>query len=303
MITFLAGGGETCKLIRAVRSFARDTDLAVIAGTADGMWVSGNYALPALDGVLYLFAGMLDTREWSGIRGDSYATARFLQAMGREEAIAVGDRERAVQIARSDLMAAGLSLTAATEVIAGSLGIASPILPMCDDEVHVEVECDNDRLHLLEYERLRPPESAIRAVAPVFERRPAAGRKVIECLEASEAVIIGPDNPLTRVLPFLACEGMEEALRRRFVIALSPFSHRSPRRSEIEAMLKAEGLPPDSSGVYRLFEDVADVFVQDAGDPVEIEGAMRLDCALSSKGRAESLAWDLMAVIRRRSGA
>jgi LPPG:FO 2-phospho-L-lactate transferase len=303
MITFLAGGGETCKLIRGVRSFARDTDLAVIATTADGMWVSGNYALPALDAVLFLFSGMLNTHAWSGIRGDSYATARFLHTMGRDEPVVVGDRERAVQIARSDLLAAGLSLTAATEVITGNFGIASPVLPMSDDEVHVAIQCDGEWLHLLEYERMKPPAPAIQRVVPLFKRRPAAGRKAIACLQASEAVIIGPENPFTRILPFLSCEGMKEALRRRFVIAISPFHARMPRRDEIEAMLRAEGLPPDSSGVYQLYEDIADVFVQDTADPAGVEGAMRLNCGLTSKGRSESLAWDLMAVIRQRSGA
>jgi len=303
MITFLAGGSETCKLIRGMRSFAHDADLAVIAGTGDGMWVSGNYALPTLDSVLFLFSGLLNTQVWSGIRGDSYTTARFLHTMGRNEPIVVGDRERSVQIARSDLLAGGMSLTAATEIIAGHFGIVSPILPMSDDEVHVAVECDGEWLHLLEYERMQPPESAIQRVVPVFQRRPSAGSKVIACLEESEAVIIGPENPLTRILPFLCCEGMREALEERFVIAISPFSPRAPRRDEIGAMLRTEGLAPDSSGVHRLYQNIVDVFVQDAAEPVEVEGAMRLNCGLTSKGKAESLAWDLMAVIRQHAGA
>jgi LPPG:FO 2-phospho-L-lactate transferase len=303
MITFLAGGSETCKLIRGMRSFAQDTDLAVVAGTADGMWVSGNYALPALDAMLFLFSGVLNTHAWSGIRGDSYTTSRFLHTMGRDEPVAVGDRERAVQIARSDLLAAGMSLTAATEVLAGSFGIVSTILPMSDDEVHLAIQCDGEWMHVLEFERLRPPVSALQRVVPVFERRPTVSAKVVACLEESEAVIIGPENPFTRVLPFLCCEGMREALKDRFVIAVSPFTPRGPRRDELEAMLRNEGLSPDTSGVHRLYEDMVDVFVQDIADPVEVGGAMRLNCSLSSKGRAESLAWDLMAVIRRHSGA
>ncbi|MDG6257597.1 MAG: 2-phospho-L-lactate transferase CofD family protein [Methanomicrobiaceae archaeon] len=303
MITFLAGGGETCKLIQGLRSFADDSDLAVIAGTADGMWVSGNYALPALDAVLFLFSGMLGTRDWSGIRGDSCATARFLQTMGRSEPIIVGDRERAVHIARSDLLAAGLSLTAATEVIAGQFGIASTILPMSDDEVHVAVECDDEWLHLLEYECMQHHVSAIQRVVPVYTRRPRAGAKALACLAESRAVVIGPDNPVSRVLPFLCCEGMREALEERFVIALSPFSPRAPHRAEIGAMLTAEGFSPDSAGVRRLYGGMVDVFVQDVRDPVEVEGAMQLNYALTSQGRAESLAWDLMAVIRQHAGA
>ncbi len=60
----------------------------------------------------------------------------------------------------------------------------------------------------------------------------------------------------------------------------------------------AIGEKPTSPGVFRLYRDVVDVFVQDLHDPDEIPGALRLETRLLHRQQAESLAWDIMAVIR-----
>ena len=55
---------------------------------------------------------------------------------------------------------------------------------------------------------------------------------------------------------------------------------------------------PTAPAVFRLYGDIVDVFVQDIHDPDVVEGSLRLETRLLHERQAESLAWDIMAVIR-----
>ena len=62
---------------------------------------------PDIDTVMYLFSGVLNTGTWWGIAGDTFLTHKALLDLGTDEYIAIGDRDRAVQIARADLLTTG----------------------------------------------------------------------------------------------------------------------------------------------------------------------------------------------------
>ena len=100
MITFLSGGTGTPKLLRGMQELLDEREIAVIVNTAEDMWLSGNHLSPDIDTVMYLFADILDTSRWWGIRDDTYITHDLLARLGIEEFIAVGDRDRAVHGAR-----------------------------------------------------------------------------------------------------------------------------------------------------------------------------------------------------------
>ncbi|MDD5418794.1 MAG: 2-phospho-L-lactate transferase CofD family protein, partial [Methanomicrobiaceae archaeon] len=135
MITFLSGGTGTPKLLRGMQELMEDRDFGVVVNTAEDIWLSGNHLSPDLDTVMYLFAGMLDTSRWWGIRGDTFTSHEFLQKLGIDEFIMVGDLDRAVHIARGEMIRGGLSLTEATEGLCRRLGVQAAILPMTDTEV------------------------------------------------------------------------------------------------------------------------------------------------------------------------
>lgn len=49
--------------------------------------------------------------------------------------------------------------------------------------------------------------------------------------------------------------------------------------------MRAFGKEPSSAGTYGLYEDFADVFIQDTRDPVELEGgALRQDTLMVNRG-------------------
>ncbi|KAF5040769.1 2-phospho-L-lactate transferase [anaerobic digester metagenome] len=96
MITFLSAGPGALPLIRGARQILYDSEIAVVASTAGNCTVSGSHVAPETDTAVYLFAGILDTGRWWGIKGDTYATHNYLPKVGGGEPFPVGDRARAV---------------------------------------------------------------------------------------------------------------------------------------------------------------------------------------------------------------
>src|SRR5690554_7787653 len=117
MITFLSGGTGTPKLLRGMLDLLEERDIAVIVNTAEDIWLSGNHLSPDVDTVMYLVAGVLNTDRWWGIRNDTYITHDLLARLGVEEFIAVGDRDRAVHVARGEMLRGGTRLTGATTAL------------------------------------------------------------------------------------------------------------------------------------------------------------------------------------------
>ncbi|TAJ45710.1 2-phospho-L-lactate transferase [Methanofollis fontis] len=298
MITFLSGGTGTPKLLRGMRNLVADDQIAVVVNTAEDMWLSGNHMSPDIDTVLYLYAGLLNTDTWWGIRGDTFATHKFLERIDDGEFIAIGDRDRAVHIARARMLWDGLSLTAATERIADALGVQARVLPMTDAEVTTYVETAGGPMHFQEYWVRHRGEVAIDGVVRMGEREPAASEAAIAAIRDAEAVILGPSNPVTSISPILECGGIREALEEQFVIAVSPFIGDRPVSGPAAALMEAWGMEASSAGTYTLYRDFCDVFVQDIRDSCDVPGSLRLDTMMSDERRAEALAWEMMAIVR-----
>ncbi|QSZ67216.1 2-phospho-L-lactate transferase [Methanofollis aquaemaris] len=298
MITFLSGGTGTPKLLRGMRNLVNDDQIAVIVNTAEDMWVSGNHMSPDIDTVLYLFAGLLNTDTWWGIRGDTFSTHKFLEQFTHDEFIGIGDKDRAVHIARARMLWDGATLTGATAALAGALGVQARVLPMTDAEVTTYVETPEGPMHFQQYWVGHRGEVPIEGVIRKGEAAPKATPEALTAIREADAVIIGPSNPVTSISPILECAGVREVLKDQFVIAVSPFIGDRPVSGPAAALMEAWGMEPSSAGTYELYKDFVDVFVQDRRDETEVPGAMRLDTLMSNEGKAEALAWELMAVVR-----
>ena len=298
MITFLSAGPGVPALIQGVRQILYDSEIAVVASTAGDCWVSGGHCAPEIDTAVFLFAGILDTGRWWGIKGDTCITHGYLPRVAGGEPFPVGDRARAVQIARAGLLNEGRTLTEAVQAQCRALNIGATVLPTTDTEAPLFVDTGTERLPLLTYRMTAGADTEVRELVRTAPGSPAVTDEVRAVIEASDAVVIGPANPAASVLPLLDCTGMRRLLRDRFVIAVSPFQGGVAPDPKDTALMYAVGETPTSPGVFRLYQDVVDVFVQDLHDPDEVAGSLRLETHLLHERQAESLAWDIMAVIR-----
>jgi len=111
MIVLLSGGTGTPKLIQGLRKVLPDSEITVVVNTAEDLWVSGGFLSPDIDTLIYLFSGVLDLEAWWGIGGDTFVTHDELLRLGSDEYIAIGDRDRALQIRRGEMLRQGLTLT------------------------------------------------------------------------------------------------------------------------------------------------------------------------------------------------
>ncbi len=303
MITFLSGGTGTPKLIRGARNHLMDEDITVVVNTAEDLWISGNHLSPDIDTLLYLFSGTLDTETWWGVSGDTFTTHEELLRLGGDEYIGIGDRDRALHIARGELLRKGSSLTRATVQLCSQMGVRSSILPMTDQEVTTLIRTREGVLHYQEYWVRHHGSLPIEEVIRYSPIRPSATKEVLTAIAASDMVIIGPSNPITSILPIIECEGVVPALMDRLVIAVSPFIGEAPISGPAAALMRARGLSPDSLATWQLYEEFCDLFVQDMRDPVVVPGSLRYDTLMTDIGKSTALAGLLLGCGRREGGS
>ncbi len=298
MITFLSGGTGTPKLLRGMQKVMDRHEISVIVNTAEDIWISGNHLSPDLDTVMYLFAGILNTDTWWGIRNDSFTTHEEIARLGIDEFIAIGDRDRAVQIARGEMIRNGVRLTNATKILCDRFGVRENVLPMTDTEVTTQVKTDLGLIHFQEYWVRAKGKIEIEQVVRKFNEPPVATEEVLAVIGASEAVVIGPSNPITSISPILECEGIKTALSDKPVIAVSPFIGNLPISGPAGALMQAAGFEPSSRGTINCYEGIPDIFIQDVRDPTEISNSVRFDTLMVDEEKSVALAQEILRLTR-----
>ncbi len=297
MITFLSGGTGTPKLLRGMQRVMDRHEIAVIVNTAEDIWLSGNHISPDIDTVMYLFCGILNTETWWGIRNDTFTTHDEAMRLGIDEFIAIGDRDRAVHIARGEMLRNGMRLTNVTKVLCERFGVRETVLPMTDTEVTTQVMTDLGMIHFQEYWIRAKGKIDIRKVTRTFNEPPVATEEVLSTIEASDAVIIGPSNPITSIYPILSCEGMKPALKNKFVVAVSPFIGHAPVSGPAGALMEAAGYEPSAIGTFNCYGGIPDVFVQDIRDKVAVSQSVRYDTLMTDEEKSIAFARDILSLV------
>ena len=261
MIVF-SGGTGTPKLLLGLKELLAPEELSVVVNTAEDMWISGNLVTPDIDTVLYTLAGIADERKWWGIKDDSFDTHEFLQSLGAEELLALGDKDRAIHIFRSNMIRQGASLSSAIEALAEALAIRQKVVPMTDDPVSTVIKTPSGKMHFQDYwVGLRgTPRVISLELKGIEEARPSPG--FLELLDREQVVLFGPSNPVTSIGPILALPGVRERLREKMVVAVSPFVGNRPVSGPAAKFMAASGVPANDEGVRALLGKV-DHFVVD----------------------------------------
>ena len=296
MITFLSGGTGTPKLLRGMQKVMDRHEISVIVNTAEDIWISGNHISPDLDTVMYLFAGILNTDTWWGIRNDSFNTYDEIIRLGIDEFIKIGDKDRAVHIARGEMLRKGMRLTNITRILCDRFGVREMVLPMTDSEVTTQVKTELGLIHFQEYWVRAKGKIGIEGVVRSFREKPVATEEVLAVIEASDIIVIGPSNPITSISPILECEGIKHALLDKLVIAISPFIGNAPVSGPAGALMQASGFEPSSRGTYNCYDGIADIFVQDIRDPILLNNSVRYDTLMVDEEKSIALANEILRI-------
>ena len=268
MITALAGGVGAAKLLQGIVQIFPQEELTVIVNTADDIELHGLRISPDIDILAYTLAGIVDESKGWGIRHDTFSCLQGLKEYGRDAWFALGDRDLATHIRRTELLRQGKTLTEATREIAAHLGIYVNLLPMTDDEVTTMIDTAEGTIHFQEYLVKMRAEPEIRGISfrGIEEARPSPG--VLESIGRSEGVIICPSNPIVSIGPILSVRGIRKALAagKSKVVAISPIVGGLPIKGPADKMMRFLGVEVSALGVARLYADVASRMIIDEVD-------------------------------------
>jgi len=263
MLCVLSGGTGTPKLLQGLKEVA---DFTVIVNTAEDVWVSGNKICPDIDSVIYALAEIIDDRKWWGIKNDTFYTHNRLKELGFDEFMMIGDLDRATHIMRSELLRNGYSLTQATRVLKNSFGIEAEILPMCEEDVATYIVTPDGEMHFQEFWVKHKGELDVLDVIFKGIERAEATEDVKKALDSRKAVVIGPSNPITSIMPILSVKGIRERLAKKKVVAVSPIVGNKPVSGPAAKLMGAKGYEVSPLGVADVYADFLDLLIVDEVD-------------------------------------
>src|SRR5918993_2899907 len=272
-ITVLSGGVGGARFIQGLLHGLRsglvpggtaDTEVAVVANTADDWWIHGLKVCPDLDTVMYTLGDGIDTDRGWGRRDETWSARTELEAYGVEPTwFGLGDRDIATHLVRTQMLEAGFTLSQVTEALCRRWLASVPaggvrLLPMSDDrvETHIAV-ADPDSpsgrsvIHFQEYwVRLRAAVPA-EAVLVVGQEAASPAPGVLEAIAGCDLVLLPPSNPVVSVGTILGVPGIRDAVRATSapVVGLSPIVGAAPVHGMAAQLLTCIGVEVGAGAV------------------------------------------------------
>ena len=270
MIVALAGGVGGARMAAAIAGCLPAGELAVIVNTGDDFEHLGLAISPDIDSVLYTMAGINDPVRGWGQADESWAFMDALRKLGGEDWFALGDRDLATHVLRTERLR-NQPLSTVTAAMAAQLGIPHAILPMSDDPVRSIVQTDEGELAFQDYFVRR--QAAPRFTGIRFDgadhARPAPG--VIEAIEAARLIVVCPSNPWLSIAPIRSVNGIEAALSQAVaagtrVVAVSPFIGGQAVKGPAAKILRELGQEPTPCAIAQCYAGLITDLVIDHAD-------------------------------------
>lgn len=268
MITVLTGGTGGAKFVDGLQQVVAPEELTLIVNTGDDLLWWGLYVSPDIDSITYVLSGMLSKERGWGVKGDTFFCMQHMGQLGQPIWFHAGDRDLAVHILRSKLLAEGKTLSEVTAEIADKLGVKARILPMSNSRVETRVLTPLGELSFEEYFVQRWYQDPVESVrfAGAADAEPAPG--VIDAIVNADLVLLAPSNPITSIGPILAVPGVREALHKTKgrIAAVSPIVAGEAVAGPAGILMAAQGLPVSVAGVAQAYHDFLDMLIIDLRD-------------------------------------
>jgi LPPG:FO 2-phospho-L-lactate transferase len=307
MICVLSGGTGGAKFVDGLRQVMPAEEITLVVNTGDDLLWWGLYVSPDIDSIAYVLSGMLSRERGWGVKGDTFLCLQAMGQLGEPTWFHTGDRDLAMHLLRSRLLAEGKTLSEATAVVASKLGVKARILPMSNSRVETRIDTPNaGELSFEEYFVQRWYQDPVNSVRFAGASDAEAAPGVIEAITTADAVLVAPSNPVTSIGPILAVPGIREALLRTRgkVAAVSPIVGNAPVAGPAGILMQAQGLPCSIAGVAEAYEDFLDILVCDTRDARAAESlrknGLRVQCTQTIMRSAEDkagLAREVLALV------
>jgi LPPG:FO 2-phospho-L-lactate transferase len=311
-VTALAGGIGAGKFLRGLVRVVAPELVTVIVNTGDDITMHGLHVSPDLDSVTYWLGDVFDRERGWGRRDETFRATEELRSFDPEQAwFNLGDLDLATHLFRTNLVAAGETLTSATAAIARRFGVVPRILPMSDDPVttRISVVADGEELdlHFQAYWVRRGGRDEVKAVRyeGAERSRPAPG--VLEALTAADAIVLCPSNPVASLGPILAVPGIRETVgaRRTDVVGVSGIVAGAPLAGMADRLMPAAGAEVTAAGAAEYYRGLLGAWVVDDSDraliPRIVATGLRVgatDSIMTDDAKAEALARFALGLLR-----
>lgn len=269
-ILAITGGVGGAKLSLGLTKLLPADQLAFVVNTGDDFSHLGLHVSPDIDTLVYTLSGEANPETGWGRRDESWQFMAALRELGGDDWFALGDKDLAMHIERTRLLAGGQTLGSVTTRLAAALGVSHPIFPMCNQKLRTKVHTQDGTLDFQTYfvrEKCAP-------VVTGFTFEGAAYSQMNPDLEAwlmdrpPTGIVICPSNPYVSIDPILQVNGLRQFLESSNVpvIAVSPVVGGEAIKGPTVKMMQELGIPNTAGSVANYYKDFLHGLVLDLRD-------------------------------------
>lgn len=277
MITVLAGGTGSVKLVRGLTSQTRD--LCVVSNVGDNYWLYGLYICPDIDTMLYGLADILDTDKGWGIKKDTFGFLRQMEMLGEETWFKIGDRDAAIHLMRTNMLKNGKNLSDITDWLSQKFAIDTKIIPVTDNSVETRIVTNKGELHLQEFWVKYKGKDDVEGIKYIGADKARANPAAVNAIHDAKLVILAPGNPLTSIGPILSIKGIRKELAKskKKVVVVSPIIGNTAISGPAAKYMEAAGIEVSVYGLAKMYSEVASHIVIDSSDKLHTRKIENLD--------------------------
>ena len=271
LITILAGGSGSVKLVRGLASHRSDVN--VITNVGDNYWLYGMYICPDIDTITYGLSDLLDQDKGWGIKKDTFGFLRQMEIFGEETWFRIGDRDTATHLTRTNMLKNGKSLSDITKWMSEKFSIEIKIIPVTDNTVETRIITDKGDMHLQEFWVKHRGMDEVKGIEYQGADKARPNPDAINAIHDSSLIIIAPGNPLTSIGPMLAIKGIRKELakKKNKVVAVSPIIGNSAISGPSGKYMEAAGIEVSAVGMAKMYADVCSNLIIDTKDRKQIK--------------------------------
>ncbi len=271
LITILAGGSGSVKMVRGLASHR--SDINVITNVGDNYWLYGMYICPDIDTITYGLSDLLDQDKGWGIKKDTFGFLRQMEIFGEETWFRIGDRDTATHLTRTNMLKNGKSLSDITKWLSEKFSIEIKIIPITDNTVETRIITDKGDMHLQEFWVKHRGMDEVKGIEYQGADKARPNPDAVNAIHDSNLIVIAPGNPLTSIGPMLAIKGIRKELakKKNRVVAVSPIIGNAAISGPTGKYMEAAGIEVSAVGIAKMYADVCSNLIIDTKDRNQIK--------------------------------
>ena len=272
MIAILSGGVGAARFALGMSQAINPNEIAIISNVGDDEVLHGLHISPDIDTVIYSLGSAINPETGWGLENETWNAMDALADYGGITWFRLGDRDLATHLFRTQLLAAGETLTEVTDKIRKRWNVQPRILPVTDDKLRTVITAQIDGqerdLTFQEYFVKYAHQPVASRVAYQHSGEARMTPSVREALESAEAIVIAPSNPILSIGPILAVPGISEVLSRKRdkVTAISPIIAGEAVKGPAAKLMSELGLAQSAYGVAQYYKELISAMVIDDKD-------------------------------------